>query len=209
MPFALVLGLVVTIHELGHFLAGQELRRWPSTGFSIGFGRAIASKKIWTDRSGVEWRVRLDPAEKGSYVRFSRRQRTAASVPDHEDLESPRRSIERSRRAPPPSAAISISSRCWQRAIVVAAGPLSPTSSWLITAVRIALLMAFGQYVLPARASPPWRRGSPAERAGFRAGDMIVEADGRRITRALTKSLRSCRSAPMCPPTSWSSAGRA
>ncbi|HVK43060.1 MAG TPA: site-2 protease family protein, partial [Phenylobacterium sp.] len=48
IPFALVLGLVVTIHELGHFLAakmfGVAIDR-----FSIGFGKAIAA---WTDKSG-------------------------------------------------------------------------------------------------------------------------------------------------------------
>ncbi|MGC8001523.1 site-2 protease family protein, partial [Salmonella enterica] len=53
VPFLLVLGMVVTVHELGHFLAA----RWLGTKidrFSIGFGRALAS---WRDRHGVEWRV--------------------------------------------------------------------------------------------------------------------------------------------------------
>ena len=52
-PFILVLSLVVTIHELGHFLAaracGVAVER-----FSIGFGRALFSRR---DRSGVEWRI--------------------------------------------------------------------------------------------------------------------------------------------------------
>ena len=53
VPFLLVLGIVVTVHELGHFLAakafGTKIDR-----FSIGFGSAIAS---WTDKSGVDWRI--------------------------------------------------------------------------------------------------------------------------------------------------------
>ena len=53
VPFVLVLGMVVTIHELGHFLAAK----WLGTKidrFSLGFGRPIAA---WTDKSGVEWRL--------------------------------------------------------------------------------------------------------------------------------------------------------
>ena len=41
VPFVLVLGIVVTVHELGHYLAAK----WLGTKidrFSIGFGRAIA-----------------------------------------------------------------------------------------------------------------------------------------------------------------------
>ena len=64
-PFILVLSLVVTIHELGHFLAarscGVAVER-----FSIGFGRAIFSRR---DRSGVEWRIGWIPL--GGYVMFA------------------------------------------------------------------------------------------------------------------------------------------
>ncbi len=54
VPFLLVLTLVVTVHELGHFLTarafGVKMDR-----FSIGFGRAIFRR---TDKHGVEWRIR-------------------------------------------------------------------------------------------------------------------------------------------------------
>ncbi|MGH7023255.1 MAG: site-2 protease family protein, partial [Caulobacteraceae bacterium] len=53
VPLLVVITLIVTVHELGHFLAGRAcgvaIER-----FSIGFGRALAS---WRDRAGVEWRV--------------------------------------------------------------------------------------------------------------------------------------------------------
>jgi len=51
--FLIVLGVVVTVHELGHFLAA----RWAKMKvdiFSIGFGRAIFK---WRDRHGTEWRI--------------------------------------------------------------------------------------------------------------------------------------------------------
>ena len=86
VPFVLVLGMVVTIHELGHFLAAK----WLGTKidrFSLGFGRPIAA---WTDRSGVEWRLGWAPI--GGYVRFAGDE-NAASIPDAEDLSAMRRQL--------------------------------------------------------------------------------------------------------------------
>ena len=53
IPFLLVVGVVVTVHEFGHFLAGKAVGA-KIDQFSIGFGKPIAN---WTDRSGVEWRL--------------------------------------------------------------------------------------------------------------------------------------------------------
>lgn len=170
VPFALVLGLVVTIHELGHFLAAKSFGV-AIDRFSIGFGKAIAA---WTDKSGVEWRVGWIPL--GGYVRFSGDE-NAASVPDHEDLASLRRAIER-QEGPEAVGRYFHFKPLWQRAVVAAAGPMA--NFILAIVLFAALLMAFGQYVLPARIAAV-TPGSPAARAGFLPGDLIVQADGRRI----------------------------
>ena len=50
--FMLVLGPLVFLHELGHYLAG----RWfgvKAEEFSIGFGREVAG---FTDRRGTRWK---------------------------------------------------------------------------------------------------------------------------------------------------------
>lgn len=170
VSFGLVLGLVVTIHELGHFLAakmfGVAIDR-----FSIGFGKALAT---WTDRSGVEWRLGWIPL--GGYVRFSGDE-NASSVPDRDDLEAMRRAIERDEGAEAVGRYFHFKP-LWQRAIVVAAGPIA--NFVLAVALFASLLLAFGQYVLPARVAVV-QPGSAAERAGFLAGDVVVEADGRKI----------------------------
>ena len=85
-PFLFVLGLVVTIHELGHFLAAKACGVAVDR-FSIGFGQPILS---WHDRSGVCWQLCWIPL--GGYVRFSGDE-SAASVPDHEDLMALRRQV--------------------------------------------------------------------------------------------------------------------
>src|ERR1041384_5560744 len=86
VPFLLVLGVVVTIHELVHFLMARALGT-KIDRFSIGFGTAIAH---WTDKHGVDWRIGWLPV--GGYVRFAVDE-NAASIPDADDLASMRRDL--------------------------------------------------------------------------------------------------------------------
>lgn len=103
-PFILVLSLVVTIHELGHFLAarscGVAVER-----FSMGFGRAIFSRR---DRSGVEWRIGWIPL--GGYVMFAG-DHNAASVPDAAGLKAMKAEEFSPAAAPRPWRGTTISSR--------------------------------------------------------------------------------------------------
>src|SRR5580704_2580112 len=86
VPFLAVLGLVVTVHEFGHFLAAKACGVAVDR-FSIGFGRALLS---WRDRTGVEWRLGWLPL--GGYVKFSGDE-NVASVPDTDDLDLLRQDI--------------------------------------------------------------------------------------------------------------------
>ena len=81
-----VLSIVVTIHELGHFWAAKACGVAIDC-FSIGFGPPLMS---WRDKHGVEWRIASIPL--GGYVRFSGDE-NAASVPDQNDLEAMKRAI--------------------------------------------------------------------------------------------------------------------
>ncbi len=170
VSFVLVLTLVVTIHELGHFWAAKSFGV-AIDRFSIGFGRSIAA---WTDRSGVEWRLGWAPL--GGYVRFSGDD-NVASVPDQDDLETLRRSIV----AREGEAALSRYFHfkpIWQRAVIAAAGPMANFA--LAICLFAVLLLAFGEHLLPARVASVVP-GSPAERAGFQAGDLIEQANGRPV----------------------------
>lgn len=170
IPFLLVLTLVVTVHELGHFLAakacGVAIDR-----FSIGFGRAIVS---WRDKAGVEWRIGWIPL--GGYVRFSGDE-NAASVPDKDDLASLRRDIVMREGVGALSRYFHFKP-LWQRAVVVAAGPIA--NFILAIVLFTVLLFSLGQYVIPPRIAAV-QPGSAAERAGIKPGDLILAADGKAI----------------------------
>ena len=172
VPFLLVLGLIITIHELGHFLTakafGVAIDR-----FSIGFGKAILSR---TDRSGVEWRLGWIPL--GGYVRFAGDENDA-SVPDQNDLAEMRARIVA---AEGPGAELKYLpfKPLWQRALIVAAGP---AANFVLAIVIFAFLSAaFGRPSTDPLVSSV-RPGTPAARAGFLPGDRVLRADQTEIRR--------------------------
>ena len=63
-PFILVLGVLIFIHELGHYLAARSVGVHVDV-FSIGFGRAIAG---WTGRDGTYWKIGWIPL--GGFVKL-------------------------------------------------------------------------------------------------------------------------------------------
>jgi regulator of sigma E protease len=170
VPFLFVLTLVVTVHELGHFLAarafGVAIDR-----FAIGFGRPLLK---WRDRRGSDWQIGWIPL--GGYVRFSGDE-NAASVPDKDDLEALKKRIIEVNGVEAVNAYFHFKP-LWQRAIVVAAGPIA--NFLLASALFTVLLTTVGETTRAPLVSAV-QPGSAAERAGFKAGDMVVRADGRKI----------------------------
>jgi regulator of sigma E protease len=170
VSFVFVLSIVVTVHELGHFLAARACGVAIDC-FSIGFGPKIVA---WRDKTGVEWRIASIPL--GGYVRFSGDD-NAASVPDGSDLAVLKQEIA----AREGEAAVSRYYHfkpVWQRAIIAVAGPVA---NFLLAIAVLAVFMAtIGEIRNPARVygvSP----GSAAAAAGFKPGDVILKADGRKI----------------------------
>ena len=171
VPFIFVLTLVVTVHEMGHFLVA----RWLGVAverFSIGFGRAIAS---WTDRSGVEWRIGWIPL--GGYVRFTGDQEASSAVPDAESLAELKRSIQMEQGAGAERRLFHFKP-VWVRALVVMAGPVA--NFILAIALFTVLLSAVGETTIAARVGGLDPNG-PAARGGFRTGDLVISANGQRV----------------------------
>jgi regulator of sigma E protease len=168
--FLFVLGLVVTIHELGHFLAAKACGVAVDR-FSIGFGKPIVS---WHDRSGVQWQVSWIPL--GGYVKFAGDE-TVAGVPDQDDLTVLRRQVLEEE-GPQALKRYFHFKPVWQRAIVVVAGPLA---NFVLSTVLFALLlMTVGETVRPPRVDR-LVAGGAAAKAGFQVGDMIKQLDGQPV----------------------------
>lgn len=159
IPFLFVLTVVVFVHELGHFLVA----RWYGVkvqAFSIGFGR-----EIWgfNDRYGTRWRLAWIPL--GGYVKFIDDE-NGASVPSQDAL---------ARLSPQEREGAFQSKPLGQRAAVVAAGPIA---NFLLSIVLFAVIFtAVGISVTAPRVDELVPDGI-AEKAGFKAGDMIVSIDG-------------------------------
>ncbi|WP_372707260.1 RIP metalloprotease [Brevundimonas sp.] len=170
VPFLLVLTVIVTVHELGHFLVarafGVKVDR-----FSIGFGRPLLSR---TDRHGTEWRLGWLPL--GGYVKFSG-DMDASSVPDQAGLAELRQRVIAADGADAERDYFHFKP-IWQRALIVAAGPFA---NFILSVSLFAIIFgAFGSTLVPARVESV-SAASPAAAAGFQPGDLITAVNGRII----------------------------
>ena len=162
LAFLFVLTIVVFVHEMGHFLVA----RWCGVkvkAFSLGFGPELAA---WVDSQGTRWRIAAIPL--GGYVKFMDDE-NAASQPSRSGLDTmTAEEREGSFHGKP----------VWQRAAVVAAGPL--VNFLLAIFIFGFWFWAFGVHSSEARVDGVVAE-SPAAKAGFQTGDLIREINGRPI----------------------------
>lgn len=147
LAFVLAIGILVTVHESGHFfmarLLGFEVQK-----FSIGFGKPLWSYKA---KSGVEYVIGMLPL--GGYVKL---------------LDEREGSVDPERRAG------SFQGRpVWARVLVFLAGPLANFVLALVLFWWIMLLGVPGLRPVIASVSPH----SMAERAGLHVNDVISRVD--------------------------------
>jgi regulator of sigma E protease len=187
----LVFGLVVFVHELGHFLAAKAMGVY-APRFSIGFGPAL-----WRHRWGeTEYVLALLPL--GGYVRMASRedQATAFLEGGSEEPQVP----EVGGNAVPPMVAGPENTRDWDPNAMKPFGPKPiPEHRWfeskplaarlfiliagvtmnavLAIVLEVGTLAAYGRPYYPAVIDSVVA-GRPAERAGLVKGDSVVSVDG-------------------------------
>lgn len=171
VPFLVMITVIVTVHELGHFLVakacGIAIDR-----FSIGFGKKLFSR---TDKSGVEWRISAIPL--GGYVRFAG-DTNDASVPDATELDDLRSQIE-NKYGEEAVAKFYHFKPVWQRALVAAAGPAA--NFLFAIAIFMAVVILAGDQPRHLARVETVEAGSPAATAGFHPGDVITKVDGKTV----------------------------
>ena len=159
--FLLVLGPLVTLHELGHYLVG----RWfgvQAQAFSVGFGKELIGR---TDRRGTRWKLSALPL--GGYVQF-KGDMNPASIPG---------AAERGGAIPAHDGSFH-TAPLHHRALIVAAGP---AMNFLIAlAIFTAFNLSFGKLDAPATIGA-FAPQSVARDAGLAVGDRIVAIDGERV----------------------------
>ncbi|MCB1513248.1 MAG: RIP metalloprotease RseP [Hyphomicrobiaceae bacterium] len=160
--FLFVLSVVVFFHELGHF----QVARWCGVkvkAFSIGFGREIFG---FYDRYGTRWRVAWLPL--GGYVKFMDDE-SAASTPSADALKG-MTAEER--------AGSFHLKPVWQRAAIVAAGPIA--NFLLAIIIFAAIFVTYGVTTQEPRVGTVVP-DSPAAAAGVQPDDLVLKIQGESI----------------------------
>jgi regulator of sigma E protease len=161
----LAFGLLIVIHELGHFLVarlfGMRVER-----FSVGFGPVL-----WARRRGdTEWALSAVPL--GGYVKV-------AGMAPGEDV------------APGDPTAF-CNQAAWRRFLVILAGPATNYLFAVVLAVGLVATVGLRQPD-PSPVVGEVLAGGAAQRGGLQAGDRVLSVDGKAVESwlALVQEVRS------------------
>lgn len=168
MAFLVVLTVVVFFHELGHFSIAR-LFGVKVDSFAIGFGKELFGR---TDKQGTRWKVCLLPF--GGYVKFTG-DLGPASIPDTEKLEEYAAAARAEGHEPDDLLHFKPT---WQRAAVVAAGPIA--NFILAVVIFTGFFMIRGETTIDPVVGVV-QEGSVAEAAGIEVGDRILTISGRKV----------------------------
>lgn len=149
--FAVAIGLLVTIHELGHYWVARRYGVYIER-FSIGFG-SVLYKRV--DKRGCEWAVSALPL--GGYVMMR------SQVPEDAPDEIKNSAFE--------------SKTLAQKAAITVAGPVA---NLLLAVVLYALVGLIGSQEPAAILGQPAPATAAAE-AGIQAGDRVIAVDEKNI----------------------------
>ncbi len=152
--FVLAIGVLVAVHEFGHFWVARKLGVKVLT-FSIGFGKPIWRKVAGPDQ--IEYVIARIPL--GGYVKMLGEGTQEHGVPEHEA----HRAFD--------------NQPIWKRACIVAAGP---AINFLFAIIVFMFVGMFDQQqVVPVFGDVP--ENALVAQAGVSSGDTLLSVDGREV----------------------------
>ncbi len=157
LAFALVFGVLVFVHEFGHFFMAK-LVGIRVEAFSFGYGKKLFGIK----KGGTDYRISLIPM--GGFVKFS----------GEESLEGLKKSEE-------PRPGDFQAAKRWQRFFVILMGPAM--NVWLAILLMAIINMAgvtVPEYLDQSPVVGWIEPNSPAERGGIEPDDEIIKINGKR-----------------------------
>lgn len=162
VPFLILLGVLVFVHEFGHFIAARKLGVSVSV-FSIGFGKTLWSK---TDALGTEWKISAIPL--GGYCQFLGDADESSSTADTDLTKFTEEEQKHLFATQSPI----------KKLVISIAGPLF---NYLFAFVVFFGLFYFvGSYDVPPIVVEVIEN-SPAEKAGIKKDDIILEINGVKV----------------------------
>ena len=170
IPFMILILVVVFIHEYGHYYFAKRYGVGV-TDFSIGFGKEILG---WNDKSGTRWKICWIPL--GGYVKFFG-DRNVFSQADQEELLKKYNKEDQDK--------LFVTKPLYQRALVVAGGPIA--NFILAIFIFLFIYMFVGKDFTPAIVDEV-QKNSPAEMAGMKKNDIILEIDNTEVESILDVS---------------------
>ena len=170
IPFIVLILVVVFIHEYGHYYFAKRYGVGV-TDFSIGFGKEIFG---WNDKSGTRWKICWIPL--GGYVKFFG-DRNVFSQSDQEELIKKYNEEDRKK--------LFTLKPLYQRSLIVAAGPIA--NFILAIFIFLFIYMFIGKDFTPAMIDEV-TKDSPAEVAGLKKNDVIIEIDDNKVKSILDVS---------------------
>jgi len=150
--FIVVLGILIFVHELGHFLFAK-LFGVRVLKFSLGFGPKIAGKTL----GDTEYVISAFPL--GGFVKMF------GENPDEQQVDSTERKVSFAHKA------------VWQRFLIVLAGPLFNLLFSVGLFFMVSFVMGVPTSVDTTRIGKV-SEGSPAEQAGLEVDDVLLEING-------------------------------
>ncbi len=163
VPFVVLLGILVFVHEFGHFLIAR-LCGVRVTDFSVGFG-----KELWgfTDKHQTKWKICLIPL--GGYCQFLGDADGASAGEDTDTLKALSEEDKKQAFA---------FQNPWKKLAIVLGGP---GFNYLFAIVVFALMFTLlGKFTFPPVVGEVLPDGAAFE-AGIQVGDRIVEVNGHKI----------------------------